>query len=671
MKRLILTLIMVASVMLAAMAGNKVTLSSVSGHPGDVVTVTATLANDDVVTAIEVLVPLNEYLTYVDGSVALNASRTVDHAMSAAVVDGSLRVYVYSLTLSALAGNEGELFTFRLKLGKEPADYTLTPQVIMGDATGSSLATETEAGTVTLLSPKLNVTTTSIAWGRVAIRSSYNKTLTFSNTGNEPLEVTGFEFSNADFTTTSENLTIAPGASQSVTVKYSPMVRGEISDKVTIHSNAVNGDQSSQLTATPYSVNELHVLRASGISDEEVTVALRMKNMEPIVALQCEFTMPDQLVYVDGSFKVNEKRCSNHQALSTLDGKKLSLYMYSPTNDAVEEGNDTIATFKVRLNGTNGNYYLRPQNVILSNITEENMTSATSQSYVTIKSPKLQSDDALDMGLKPVTERASVNYSIYNSGQVDLTVDRIVFLADGYEIAEELPITVGVKQTETVTVIYNPTVKGAHSAVMQVYTNDPLNRMKSVAVSGEIFEPNYLNAEGIDSSDKAGYRLVVSLDNYTDIVALQMDIHWIDGMETAMDSLKASERLAAHSAIVSQIGECDYRVVIYSMSNSPIQSNDGELFSIGYLNASGVNYHGTQITIDNIMMSTASGVNTSSIDSIIVNVKDLPTGIDVTELHEVIESVRYDLHGRLLSKPERGINIIRLSNGKVVKEIVK
>lgn len=656
-----------AAVSVAAIAGNKITLSSASGHPGDEVSLTASLTNDDAVTAVEMLVPLNEHVQYVAESATLNSGRAADHTMSAAVVDDTLRVYIYSLSLSPLAGNEGELFSFKVKLGKEPAYYELLPKVILGSATGASLEAEVESGTVTLLSPKLTVTTTTITWGRVAIRSSYNKTLTFTNSGNEPLEVSAFEFSNSDFATTATALTVAPGASQSVTVKYSPIVRGTINETVSIVSNAVNGTQKAQLTATPFSVNELHVLRASGVSDEEVTIALRLKNMEPIVGLQCEFTMPEQLVYVDGSFTPHASRCSDHQALSTLVDGKLSLYIYSPTNAAIEEGNDTIATFKVRLNGTNGNYYLRPANVILSNITEENMTSATSQNYVTIKSPKLQSADALDMGLKPVTQTAQSVYSIYNSGQVDMTVERITFLAEGYSIAEQLPMTVGVKETKTVTVKYNPTMKGTHSTIMQVYTNDPLNRMKSVAVSGEIFEPNYLAVEGIDSKDKSGYGLKVSLDNYTEVVALQMDIHWIEGMATSSDSIKLSDRLANHSVIVTQLGDCDYRVVIYSMTNASIADNIGELFTLGYANGGAVNYYDTTVTIDNIVMSTAGGVNTASETELTYEVVDISTGIEevpVTDSPTVVatgnnlvvcnlvdgESVDiYDLSGRKIS----------------------
>ena len=760
MNKLIIGLLVAMIFPFIATANNTLIMSSELGCPDDEVTITASLANEADVVAAEIQIPLTKYTTYVDGSATLNTQRTNDHNINAAVVNDTLRIYIYSMSLSPIKGNGGELMSFRLRLGKEPADYQLSPRVILSDATGAALATTVEEGVVTILSPKLTITTASINWGRVAIRSSYNKTLTLKNTGNELLVVTGFEFSNCDFSTTTSLLTIEPGASQNVTISYAPIVRGSIDANVTIESNAINGDQSAQLLATPYSVNELHVLRTSGVSDEVVTVALRLKNMEPIVGMQCEFTMPDQLKFVEGSFEVNKNRCSNHQAIASLVDKKLTLYMYSPTNAAVEEGNDTIATFKVRLDGTNGSYYLKPANVILSNITEENMTSSTSQNYVTIKSPKMQSDAMVDMGSNPVTEIAEKAYSIYNSGQVDLVIEKVAFLSDGYKIKEALPLTIKSKGTSVITVEYTPTAEGPHSTMMQVYSNDPLNRMKSVPVSGEIFEPNYVRVSGKPSLSQNQYELNVALDNYSDIVAIQMDLHWIEGMETSIDSLVKNNRLKNHSVSVTKIGNCDYRILVYSMSNSPIIENEGNLFSMMFTKQDeNMSFFGSVIAIDNIILSNKNSINKVSENSISFPIANLilastltlseqtitlkegestkitatlyPENItyrdlkweidnedvativdngdctatitllclgeatitvstldgsnlvakcginhvvgveDCEKIDKVIVVSRYDIHGRLISEPTKGINIIKMSNGTTRKEIVK
>lgn len=49
-----------------------------------------------------------------------------------------------------------------------------------------------------------------------------------------------------------------------------------------------------------------------------------------------------------------------------------------------------------------------------------------------------------------------------------------------------------------------------------------------------------------------------------------------------------------------------------------------------------------------------------------------PTGIEeANTTREVRELARYSLDGRQLSQPESGVNIVRLSDGKVVKVAVR
>ena len=610
-------------IVLAAQSTNTLSVSSSSGHSGDELTMAVNLANSDEASAIELQIPLSTHTKYVNGSATLNESRFTNHTLIATVVDDILKIYIYSLSLDAIVGNYGEIITFKLQLGNEPADYDISPMAILSDATGSAIDVDVIPGIATLLAPKLTITTPTINWGRVAIRSSYNKTLTLKNTGNEPIKVSNFNFSSSDFATTSTELTIAPGNAENVTVTYSPIIRGTASETVTVHSNAINGSQSAQLLATPFSVNELHVLSASGNSDEEVTINLRLKNMEPIVGMQCSLKLPEQLVYVDGSFIVDTDRCTDHQALSSLNNSILSLYLYSPVNSVIEEGDDIVASFRLRLNGTNGYYILTPTDIILSNITEENMLSASSGSYVTIKSPKLESSDTLDMGSNAITKLAETSYSIFNSGQTDLTIERITFLSDGYSVKDDLPITIGAKATGCVTICFNPLVAGAHTTTMQVYTNDPLNRMKSVKISGTIFEPNYLTVSSIENGDISNYTLDLAMDNYSDIVALQMDIHWLGEMTTDFESLSKSDRLSNHSVAISKIDNGIYRVVIYSMSNNLISSKSGSLITLEYQNSNLTNFYGSAVTIDNIVMSDAYGNNLASENSIIYTINPI------------------------------------------------
>lgn len=583
MKRTIISCIMAVGLWLTATAANTVTLTSVQGHPGDEVEVAVALTGESAVTAIELLVPLGDMLRYVDGSAVLSTERADGHTLTAAEQDGKLSMVIFSPTLAPLKGVDGELCRFKVKLGKEPADYTLTPEVVMSDASGNALTCSVESGVVTLLSPKIEVTTPTIDYGRVPIRSEYTHTLSVYNSGNEPLEITGIAFDNSDLTASPVPCTIAAGGTQDFTLTYAPLQRGTVTSNVTITSNAINPKAGKAVvTAQPFSVNELHVQRTEGISDEEVTVVLKMNNMEPIAGAQCEFTLPEALKYVEGS-AVAGSRCSgtDHRASGFVQGDKLTLLLYSASNATLPEGDGELLTFRVRLDGQSGWYELNPQEVVLSNATVENMTSATSGEYVVIKSPSFSGNSTLEFGDTPVTQKATATYTIYNNGEVNLTINKVTFLAEGYAVEESLPLTIAPWESKELTVSYTPTAEGEHKTTMQVYTNDPLNRMYSVAVSGNIYEPNSITVSYAPGANgECTYHL--GMTNYSDIVAVQLDIHCADGMTAMTDAASATERLKNHAYAITDIGNGAYRVLIYSMTNEVIEGHNGRLLSIPF-----------------------------------------------------------------------------------------
>lgn len=633
---------MAVGICLTAAAANTVTLTSVQGHPGDEVEVGVVLTGESTVTAIELLIPLGDMLRYVDGSAVINAERANGHTLSAAEQDGKLSMVIFSPTLATLKGLDGELCRFKLKLGKEPANYTLTPEVVMSDASGNALTCSVESGVVTLLSPKIEVTTPTIDYGRVPIRSTYTQTLSVKNVGNEPLEITGIAFDNADLSASSVPCTITAGSTKNFTLTYAPLQRGTITSNVTIISNAINSKAGKAVVkAQPFSVNELHVQHAEGISDEEVTVVLKMNNMEPIAGAQCEFTMPDQLIYVEGSAAPGS-RCegTDHQVSGAMNGKVLTLFMYSTANQVLPEGDGELLTFRVRLNGASGSYQLKPTDVVLSNVTMENMVSATSNNYVVISSPKISANNSIDMGSVAVTEKAMATYSIYNSGKVDLVISKAAFLAEGYAVETELPLTIARSQTKRITVSYTPTVEGEYKTMMQLYTNDPTCRMKSVAVNGSVYEPNSVTVSYTSGSEgKLTYHL--GLSNYSDIVAIQLDIHCPQGMSVVTEEAIATERLKHHAFTISDIGNGVYRVLIYSMANIPIEGKEGRLLSIPFTMTGNVDV--SSIVLKDVLLSDSRGaIRDVTVESAIL-IGDV-NGDDLVNVTDIIGVVNYILN---------------------------
>ena len=603
MKRYLLTII-IACLSLWAMAANTISLSSVSGTPQTEVEVAVSLDNSDAISALEITIPLSEHLQYVANSATLYSNRSNGHKITAAQVGKELRIYVYNMTLHPFQGNSGELLRFRLLLGNEPGEYTLSPVVILSDAQSIELPCATQNGLVTIQAPKLQIVNEQIDFGHIPIRSTYTQTIELWNSGSMPLVISNIAVDDALITPQQTSLTIEPYATAYVDLVYAPVNRGAISRTLTVTSNDPNGLQQVTVVADPFSVNELHVGHASGIADSTVTISLTMNNMEPIVAMQCEFVLPEELEYVANSMVVNAERSNGHHVLSHMQGNTLVLAIYSMSNQPLKGNDGEIATFKLRLNGSSGTYYLYPTEVILSNSTQENMTSATSDGYVEIQSPHFSGDDNLYFGEQAITENITAPYRISNYGGAHLQIERANFLAEGFSVVEPLPLTINPWEEEVITVAYQPSGEGEFSTTMNLYTNDPNNRLKTVAISGRVYEPNTLSVEGEIAAD-GSLILSVSLNNYTDVVALQYDIHTPEGMTTSQSAFAPTSRMQGHSYIVSALNNNWYRVVIYSMSNRPFAGNEGVLHQLVFTPQGDNAYCDKAITFDEIMLSSA------------------------------------------------------------------
>lgn len=611
MKKYISIILLALFAVTGSAAQNVVSISSGQGVPGDIVTVDVSLQNSDEVTAVEVVVPLvDRQLTYVDGSCVINSERANGHQLNAAVVDGALRIYIYNISLAPLKSNDGQVASFSLKLGKSPAEYPLQPLVVLSDAVGKALQASVTNGTVTILAPQIEIVTQSVDFGHVPIMSQYTKTLTLRNSGNLPLEVTGMEFSAAEFTATETSFTIAAGATKSISIAYSPTKRGAIEESVTIVSDAVNGKATAVLVADPYSVNELHSSRAEGIAGEEVTVELRMNNMEPIVGVQTMFTLPAGVEYVNGSFAPTE-RASSHIVMASVNDKQLTLILYSSKNTPIEGNDGVVATFRLRLDCNSGSYKITPQNTVLSNATVENMVSSVSGNYIVVKSPNISGNKDLDFGKTSVTEIAKANYSIKNSGKATLVISSVSFLSTGYRVANELPLSIEPGATGVLNLEFTPTTEGEHSTTMNIYSNDPDEKLKTVRLSGTVYEPNNLTFAGKNLKN-GNYLISIGLENYTDIVAVQMDVHFIQGMSTSNNLLQVSERLKNHSCSVTKIDDDTYRFIAFTFNNASIVGNSGKLFDLEFVPAAGVEYKNVPIVIDNVVLSNSGANNYTS-----------------------------------------------------------
>lgn len=628
MKRFLRLLPFIAT-WLPAYAGNTVALSSANGHPKDTVEVTLSLENADDVVAAEFQIPLGKTLKYVPGSVSISSARANGHEISAASIDNELRIYVYNIGNLPIKGNSGELCSFKAVVGNNPGAFSLEANSILSDATGNPVETTGLSGEVTVLSPKLEVISKQIDFGHVPIKGHYSDYIVLTNSGNELLTISDISTVSSELTIEEKQLTILPGENRMLSLEYDPVSRKPFSETLAIVSDAINGVQKLNVVADPYSVNILSIGNAEGNSDETVTINISLDNMEPIVGVQCAFTLPDQLQFVDGSLKVAEG-LGDFVPGSSVENNTLHLYLISQTNTPIRPGNNVVASFDLQLKGESGMYYLYPNDIVLANVGMENMLSSSNEGYVMIGSPSFYGESSVEMGVNSVTDVAKNIYTISNNSSVDLKIDKVVFLSEGFSVEESLPMTLGAWESKNLNINYKGQKAGNYKTTMNVYTNDPLNRMVPVTISGQLYEPNSISLEAnkIDSD----YELVVNLDNYSDIVAVQMDITCSADFQINAEKVVKTTRMNGLSTTLMSIDENTYRLLAYSFTNASISGHEGKIFSLR-IHAVESQLAGEVITVSNILLSNSKSVNLSSMDKTEI------------ELPDIIEVVSYDKEG--------------------------
>ena len=618
MKKLLITLILLGAIYGGSRADNVMTLSEAQGRPADTLTFSLSLSNSDSPVALQAMVPLYGQFGYVEGSCTLS-SRANGHALTAMVLDDTLRIYSYSLSLLPYNGNSGEILSFKLIARQEPATYTMPLcNAILSDASGNALPLQTTAGTATILAPKVSVSTSAINYGHIPILSTYTRTVTVSNIGNQPLAINGINTGDATLTHTPATANIEAGSTHTFTITYNPLYAGAIERRAIVNTNAKVGDSIIMITADPFAVNELRPLNATGYTDSIVRIQLRMNNMDSIVGLQTSIKLPSSLIYVPGSFAVDSSRSQNHIATAGLQGDTLTMMIVSTENKSLRGGDGVVAYFDVQLHGY-GSFTLNLRNTVLADTAERNGLSAVYTGRVSIQSPRIVCNASLDMGSSAVTGLPTSQYVVSNTGNAPLIIDRVLFMDPHFELVDSLPIVISNNYSRSINIRYTGTVEGNYSTTMQIYSNDPNNELKNVTLSCHRYEPNslYMQADSVPTFGDATVEFV--LDNYSDITAVQMDFtyphrHYV----VNASDFALTNRASGHTASVARLNDSTFRVLFLSLQNSTFVGNDG---IVGYVTLHPTDPNGVgsyTANISNVLVADQDGTNKlTTLDSIV------------------------------------------------------
>ncbi len=593
-----------------AWATNTVSLSTGKAVPGQEVTIEVNLANSESVSAIQLSIPLDENLTYVANS-AIGTSRLSDHLVTAGMKDGMLNLVIVSETMAAISGNNGAVASFKLLLGDMPGTFSLTPsKLLMTDSQRSPLVVSQKGGSVTVSTARAQYDTQIITFGRVPIKGSNGRSLRITNIGNEKLIISGASFANSEFSTsTTLPIEVKAGSSTWIQIDCKPTKRGNLDSKMELTCNGSSKQNTILLKAEPYAVNELHIDDVSGTSDEEVTINLRMNNQDPIVAFHLEFKMPEALKYVDGSFELSDRK-DDHQSTVTFEDGVLRIVGYSTKGLAFKGEEGLLGSFRVTLSGRQGVSLRSSKAMLTANLdgTPTDVLSGNYSGYVNIISPILNAKSTLAFGEQSMTEAIEKTFSISNHGNADLVISKVLFDNEHLSVKEQLPMTIKPWNSSTITVQNTDKTEGEFSSLMQVYSNDPEQRMFTVEVTGKTVAPNYMTFNVNELAAQDYVWLTVSLDNYEPIGGLQFDVVSDNGFILDTDHVELFSRSTNLEMSAGMIDKKTLRVVGY-MKEGIMTKGSGKVVTIGLIPAKKLNPGTASLKVCNMKLSSTTLVN--------------------------------------------------------------
>ena len=213
------------------------------------------------------------------------------------------------------------------------------------------------------------------------------------------------------------------------------------------------------------------------------------------------------------------------------------------------------------------------------------------------------------MGATSITEIVEKPLSIGGRGNAPLIISRVVFDKEDFSIKEQLPLTIAAGRAQNLTVVCESIDEGDFETTMQIYCNDPEQRVWNVKVTGNRFAPNYLAFEAVDIYTGDPLSVDVALNNYDVINGIQFDVEYPNSYFEPTDELETTARAAGFSVAQRAISANTTRYFFYSLSDGTISSGEGQVLTFRFTQKDNTPAGLYTLNISNVKLGTPDMVD--------------------------------------------------------------
>lgn len=575
------------------------------------------LNNTDEIAAIQFDITFNATVfELVNGHVlSSRASNTHDLAVSNPS-EGIVRVVIYSATNTAISGNSGILLTLKLKSKTLPGNFSLNHAgLVVSSPTQSSVSTTINNGTLKVLGAILNISTTSINFGRVPIGNAPQKTITVSNSGNTNLELSGTNDISPFSISESFPITILPNASKNLTTTVATTNKYNSSESIIFQNNDADPLRKIKkvtLSANVYAVNEIHVGSGSGEIHSEISIPVSINNMEPFSGFQFDVTLPQDIAYVNNSVVLSSRKSDHVVSGNMIDINTLRIISYSNSNAVFSRVEGVVMSFKLKPEVSSGNYNLTISNPIISNISLGNIESDSYSGSVQINSPNLvTSPSSISFGRVPITETREQTIRLTNNGSAELVINSIVKDVSLFHIDTATPFSIAQGESKDIKLTFSPNSIGTVNQNISIRHNGSAQQ-NVINVTADVFSPNYLKVKNITVEPGSSSFLDIELYNNNDIRGIQFDVTLNPEFDYTVSNYSLINNGFIFSSSNSNLGSNTYRFILYNISGETITKGSGSFLRIPFNIPQNTNFGDYTVSFTNVFISGPNNTNVSS-----------------------------------------------------------
>lgn len=444
-----------------------------------------------------------------------------------------------------------------------------------------------------------------------------------------------------------------------VALSETPCTIGDYEAVFTYMIEDMEFEMVSKFSITPNISNTIFVDAIKAYRGRQLEIPFKMINNREFTALQCDIHLPAGVSaaideYGDYVIELSDRKSNTHIVSSELQAdNSIRVIVYSSKNYAFSgnDGDIFYMTVNVASDADPGDKTLAITNVRLTDTEANDVVTNRNESSFGIFDLILgdSNDDLL------VTMGDVVNVVNYVLGE---TPEKFVFAAS--DINSDSDITMA-----DVVLVVNAVLNGG---VVQTKSSKP--KIETMAET-----TNTVTIQNLVIKPGETANLFVDMTNDVEITAFQFDIKLPEGISIPVDEYGdplitlTSRATNTHQIVSAYQEDGSLRVAAYSSKSRPFKGNNGTLVEIT-LEASPTLDDG----IHDIEMSTIYIIKPDGsqldIENLTHGIVVETSGIENVKIGGAKEIGRYDIYGRKLNVLNKGVNIVKYSDGSTRKEVV-